>query len=37
MESWIEQELAGCAFADKRLGTRFGILMEQFSKGLGDI
>jgi hypothetical protein len=36
MESWIETELAGCAFADERLGKRFGILMEQLSKGLGD-
>ena len=36
MESWIEKELAGCTFADERLGKRFGILMEQLSKGLGD-
>ena len=35
MGSWIEQELAGCAFADERLGKRFGVLMEQLSKGLG--
>jgi hypothetical protein len=36
MESWIDQELAGCEFADERLGRRFGILMEQLSKGLGQ-
>jgi hypothetical protein len=36
MGSWIDQELAGCAFADERLGKRFGVLMEQLSKGLGD-
>jgi hypothetical protein len=35
MESWIDQELAGCEFADERLGRRFGILMEQLSKGIG--
>jgi hypothetical protein len=36
MESWIDQELAGCVFADERLGRRFHILMEQLSKGLGQ-
>lgn len=35
MESWIDQELAGCEFADERLGRRFGMLMEQLSKGIG--
>lgn len=35
MESWVDQELAGCKFADARLGKRFGILMEQFSQGIG--
>lgn len=35
MGSWIDQELAGCSFADARLGKRFGTLMEQLSKGLG--
>ena len=34
MGSWIDQELAGCEFADARLGRRFGMLMEQLSKGL---
>ena len=33
MGSWIEQEIAGCRFADTRLGKRFGMLMEQRSKG----
>ena len=36
MGSWIDQELAACEFADERLGKRFGILMEQLSKGLGQ-
>jgi hypothetical protein len=35
MSSWIDQELAGCKFADERLGKRFGMLMEQLSSGLG--
>jgi hypothetical protein len=35
MERWIDQELAGCAFADERLGRRFGMLMEQLAKGIG--
>ncbi len=35
MGSWIDQELAGCEFADSRLGKRFGMLMEQLSTGLG--
>lgn len=35
MGSWIDQELAGCEFADERLGKRFGMLMGQLSKGLG--
>jgi Transposase DNA-binding/Transposase DDE domain len=36
MEGWVERELAGCSFADERLGKRFGILMEQLSTGLGQ-
>ena len=35
MESWIDQELAGCRFADARLGKRFGVLMQQLSQGIG--
>ncbi len=35
MGSWIDQELASCEFADERLGRRFGMLMEQLSKGIG--
>ena len=35
MGSWIDQELAGCTFADARLGKRFSMLMEQFSEGIG--
>jgi len=29
MGSWIDQELAGCKFADARLGKRFSMLMDQ--------
>ena len=36
MGSWIDQELAGCVFADERLGRRFAMLMGQLSKGLGQ-
>lgn len=36
MGSWIDQELAGCEFADVRIGKRFGMLMGQLSKGLGQ-
>ena len=35
MGSWIDQELAGCQFADERLGKRFSMLMGQLSTGLG--
>jgi hypothetical protein len=35
MGSWIDQEVAGCAFADTRLGKRFAALMEQLSEGFG--
>jgi hypothetical protein len=35
MGSWIDREVAGCAFADARLGKRFGKLMEQLSQGIG--
>lgn len=35
MGSWIDQELAGCRFADARLGKRFGVMLKQLSDGLG--
>jgi hypothetical protein len=35
METWIDQELAGCRFKDARLGKRFGVLLKQLSDGLG--
>ena len=35
MGSWIDQELSGCRFSDKRLGNRFGVLMQQLSGGIG--
>ena len=34
--SWIDQELAGCKFADVRLGKRFKILVERLSEGIGE-
>src|ERR1700692_187279 len=34
--SWIDQELAGCKFADVRLGKRFKILVERLSEGVGE-
>jgi len=35
MRIWIDQELAGCEFADERLGKRFGMLRGQLSKDIG--
>jgi len=35
MGSWIDQEVAGCKFADQRLGKRFCMLMKQLSQGIG--
>jgi hypothetical protein len=35
MGSWIDQELAGCKFADARIGKRFSMLMDQLSDGIG--
>ena len=34
--SWVDQELAGCEFADVRLGKRFRTLVERLSDGVGD-
>ena len=34
--SWIDQELAGCQFADVRLEKRFKTLVNQLSEGFGD-
>jgi len=36
MASWIDDELAGCKFADVRLDKRFRTLMEQLSEGIGE-
>ena len=36
MTSWIDQELAGCEFADVRLDKRFRVLMERLSEGVGE-
>jgi Transposase DNA-binding len=35
MSSWIDQKLAGCSFADARLGKQYGALIEQLSTGIG--
>lgn len=34
--AWIERELAGCQFADARLGKRFRTLVAQLSEGIGE-
>jgi hypothetical protein len=36
MTSWIDQELAGCAFADARLDKRFRTLVGRLSEGIGE-
>jgi len=36
MTSWIDQELAGCEFADVRLAKRFRTFVEQLSEGIGE-
>ncbi|HYS67058.1 MAG TPA: transposase [Paraburkholderia sp.] len=34
--AWLEQELEGSEFRDVRLRKRFGMLLEQFWKGMGQ-
>ncbi len=34
--AWIEQELAGCKFADVRLEKRFKLLVERLAEGIGE-
>ncbi len=36
MTSWIDEELAGCKFADVRLDKRFRTLVERLSEGVGE-
>src|SRR5437773_3949691 len=36
MASWIDDELAGCKFADVRLDKRFRTLVERLSEGIGE-
>jgi Transposase DNA-binding/Transposase DDE domain len=36
MASWIDEELAGCEFADARLRSRFKTFVEQLSEGIGE-
>jgi hypothetical protein len=36
MASWIDDELAGCKFADVRLEKRFRTLVERLSEGIGE-
>lgn len=36
LASWIDNELAGCTFADIRLGKRFRTLVERLSEGFGE-
>lgn len=35
-KAWIDQELAGCAFKDKRLGKRLRTLLGQLTDGVGQ-
>jgi Transposase DNA-binding len=34
-DTWVDQEVAGCAFADARLDKRFRALLEQLAEGTG--
>lgn len=34
--SWIDEEMAGCTFADERLGKRYRTILEQLSGGIGE-
>src|SRR3954466_5754399 len=34
--AWIEDGLAGCRFADERLGRRLGTLLDQMAGAMGD-
>ncbi|MBP2312960.1 IS4/Tn5 family transposase DNA-binding protein [Azospirillum soli] len=34
--AWIEDELAGCHFADERLGRRLSTLLDQMAGAMGD-
>jgi hypothetical protein len=36
MTSWIDEELAGCAFGDARLEKRFRTLVERLSESVGE-
>jgi hypothetical protein len=36
MASWIDEELAGCEFADTRLVKRFRMLLERLSEAIGE-
>jgi hypothetical protein len=36
MGSWLDNELAACRFADKRLGKRFQNLAKQLSEDMGE-
>ena len=35
-ESWLDREMAGSEFNDVRLRKRFGVLLEQLWKGMGQ-
>ena len=34
--AWIEDELAGCHFADERLGRRLSTLLDQIAGAMGN-
>ena len=35
-ESWMQQELTGCQFADERLGKRFSMVLQQLAEGTAE-
>ena len=35
-ESWMQQELTGCQFADGRLGKRFSMVLKQLAEGTAE-
>jgi Transposase DNA-binding len=36
ISSWLEREVAGCRFEDRRHGKRFRTLLEQLSERIGS-
>ena len=36
MDVWVERELAGCEFPDERLKKRFGKVLSELSRRIGE-